>query len=201
MSAGRRIQVQSFVLATVSVTVSLGAKPAQAEGECSIVHRLDTSALLHTFLPCLQTCQTYLTIPATHSRWLKVCQKTELHLALCNLSYSLLTCVTSSAQHAQSCRFMLTTSSVASFLLSIDPALCTVLASDESSNVHPCAWAVRSFNIPRQRLAFKPSSSFAVRSSSATSCSTHFDAPPAITKSTCGSKGARGSTCSLKTLS
>ena len=31
MSAGRRIQVQSFVLATVSVTVSLGAKPAQAE--------------------------------------------------------------------------------------------------------------------------------------------------------------------------
>ena len=31
MSAGRRIQVQSFVLATVSVTVSLGTKPAQAE--------------------------------------------------------------------------------------------------------------------------------------------------------------------------
>ena len=31
MSAGRRIRVQSFVLATVSVTVSLGAKPAQAE--------------------------------------------------------------------------------------------------------------------------------------------------------------------------
>ena len=30
MSAGRRMQVQSFVPATVSVTVSLGAKPAQA---------------------------------------------------------------------------------------------------------------------------------------------------------------------------
>ena len=43
---------QSFVLATVSVTVSLGAKPAQAEGECSIVHRLDTVALLHACFPC-----------------------------------------------------------------------------------------------------------------------------------------------------
>ena len=79
-SAGRRIQVQSFVLATVSVTVSLGAKPAQAEGECLIVYRLDTVALLHTCFPCLQTCQTHLTILPTHSRWLKVCQKTELHL-------------------------------------------------------------------------------------------------------------------------
>ena len=35
--------------------LSLGAKPAQAEGECSIVHRLDTVALLHTCFPCFQT--------------------------------------------------------------------------------------------------------------------------------------------------
>ena len=78
-----------FVLATVSVTVSLGAKPAQAEGECLIVHRLDTVALLHTCFPCLQTCQTHLTILPTHSRWLKVCQKTELHLILfLSLSFS-----------------------------------------------------------------------------------------------------------------
>ena len=68
MSAGRRIQVQSFVLATVSVTVSLGAKPARAEGKCLIVHGLDTVALLHTCIPCLQTCQTHLTILPTHSR-------------------------------------------------------------------------------------------------------------------------------------
>ena len=80
MSAGRRIQVQSFVVATVSV--SLGAKPAQDEGECLIVHRLDTVALLHSCLLCLQTCQTHLVILPTHSRWLKVCQKTELHLTL-----------------------------------------------------------------------------------------------------------------------
>ena len=38
---------QYFVTATVSVPVSLGAKPAQAEGVCCIVHRLDTVALLH----------------------------------------------------------------------------------------------------------------------------------------------------------
>ena len=44
-------QGRVFVLATVSVTVSLGAKPAQAEGKCSIVHRLDTFALLHTCFP------------------------------------------------------------------------------------------------------------------------------------------------------
>ena len=49
---------QSFVLATVSVAVSSGAMPAQAEGECSIVHRLDTVALLHTCFPCFQTCRT-----------------------------------------------------------------------------------------------------------------------------------------------
>ena len=40
--------MQSFVPAMVSVTVSLGAKPAQAEGERLIVHRLDNVALLHT---------------------------------------------------------------------------------------------------------------------------------------------------------
>ena len=68
--------MQSFVLATVS----LGAKPAQAEGECLIARRLNTVALLHTCFPCLQTCQAHVTILPTHSRWLKVCQKTELHL-------------------------------------------------------------------------------------------------------------------------
>ena len=47
---------------------------------CSIVHRLDTVALLHTCFPCFQTFQTHMTILPTHSRWLKVCQKTELHL-------------------------------------------------------------------------------------------------------------------------
>ena len=35
---------------------------------CSIVHRLDTVALLHTSFPCFQTCQTHLTILPTHSR-------------------------------------------------------------------------------------------------------------------------------------
>ena len=74
------LNAEFFVLATPSVTVSLGAKPAQAEGECLIVHRLDTVALLHTCFPSLQTCQTHLTILPTHSHWLKVCQKTELHL-------------------------------------------------------------------------------------------------------------------------
>ena len=39
--------MQSFVLAAVSGTVSLGGKPAQAEGQCLIVRRLDTVALLH----------------------------------------------------------------------------------------------------------------------------------------------------------
>ena len=73
---------ESFVPATVCVTVSLGAKPAKAEGERSIVHRLDTVALLHTCFPCFQTCQTHLTILPTHPRWLKVCHKTELHLTL-----------------------------------------------------------------------------------------------------------------------
>ena len=69
---------QSFVLATVSVAVSLGAKPAQAEGECSIVHRLDTVALLHTCIPCLQTCQTHLTMIPTRLSWLKVCHKNRV---------------------------------------------------------------------------------------------------------------------------
>ena len=73
MSAGRKIGMQSFVPATVSVTVSLGAKPSKAEGECPCVHRLDTVALLHTCFPCLQTCQSYVTILPTHSRWLKAC--------------------------------------------------------------------------------------------------------------------------------
>ena len=70
MSALRRIQVQSFALATVSVTVSLGAKPAQAEGEWFNCTQLDTVALLHTCFPCLHTCLTHLTILPTHSRWL-----------------------------------------------------------------------------------------------------------------------------------
>ena len=74
--------MQSFALATVSVTVSLGAKPAQAEAECLVARRLDTVALLHTCFLCLQTCLTHVTILPTHSRWLKVCQKTELHLTV-----------------------------------------------------------------------------------------------------------------------
>ena len=37
---------QDFAAAAVSVTVSLGAKPAQAEGDCLIVHRLVTVAHL-----------------------------------------------------------------------------------------------------------------------------------------------------------
>ena len=78
VTAGRRTQVH---LATVSVTVSMGAKPAQAEGKCSSVHRLDTVALLHTCFLSLQTCQTHLTILPTHSRWLKVCRKTENRVA------------------------------------------------------------------------------------------------------------------------
>ena len=53
--------MQSFVLATVSVTVSLGAKPAQAEGKNA--RRLDTVTLLHI---CF-----WITLP-TQSRWLKV---------------------------------------------------------------------------------------------------------------------------------
>ena len=44
---------------------------------CSIVHRLDTVALLHTCFLCFQT---HLAILPTHSRWSKVCQETELHL-------------------------------------------------------------------------------------------------------------------------
>ena len=39
-----------------------------------------TPLLLHTCSPGFQTCQTHLTILPTHSRWLKVCNKTELHL-------------------------------------------------------------------------------------------------------------------------
>ena len=70
---------QSFVLATVSVTVSLGAKPAQAEGKCSIVQKLDTVAFLHTCFPCFQI---HLAIFPTHSRWLKLPHKTELHLTV-----------------------------------------------------------------------------------------------------------------------
>ena len=69
---------QSFVLATVSVTVSLGAKPAQAEGEC--FNCTQTVALLHTCFFCFQTCQTHLTVLPTRSRWLNVCHKTELRL-------------------------------------------------------------------------------------------------------------------------
>ena len=88
MSAGRKIRMQSCVVATVSVTVSLGAKPAQADGECLIVHRLDTIALLHICFPCLQICQTHVTVLPTHSRWLKVCQKTELHLTPLSLPLS-----------------------------------------------------------------------------------------------------------------
>ena len=75
----------SVVPATVSVTVSLGARPAQAEGECLIVQRLDTVALWCTCFPCLHTCQTHLTFLPTHSRSLKVCQKKSCicHTCIC----------------------------------------------------------------------------------------------------------------------
>ena len=52
-------------------------------GECLIARRLHTVALLPTCFLCLQTCHTHVTILPTHSRWLKACQKTELHLTLC----------------------------------------------------------------------------------------------------------------------
>ena len=81
---------QDFVLATVSVAVSLDGKLAQAEEECCIPHGLDTDAFLHICFPCFQTCHVHLTIFPTHSRWLKSCHKKELHLTLSfSLSFSL----------------------------------------------------------------------------------------------------------------
>ena len=44
-----------FVSVTVSVVVSLGAKPAQAEGMCWIAHRLGVVTLLHICFPCHRT--------------------------------------------------------------------------------------------------------------------------------------------------
>ena len=49
---------------------------------CLIAHRLDTVALLHMCFPFFQTCHAHLIIFPTHSRWLKACHKTELHLTL-----------------------------------------------------------------------------------------------------------------------
>ena len=39
--------------------------------ECSIVHRLDTVALLHTCFPCFQTCRVHVITLRTHLRWRK----------------------------------------------------------------------------------------------------------------------------------
>ena len=97
MSVGRRTRMRckaEFCYSNGERRSQLGRK-AQAEGECSIVHRLDTVALLHTCFPCFQTCQTHLSVLPTHSRWLKVCHETELHSTL-SFSFTLVrrpTCI------------------------------------------------------------------------------------------------------------
>ena len=44
-----------FVSVTVSVVVSLGTKPAQAEGECWVAHGLGTATLQRISFPCHRT--------------------------------------------------------------------------------------------------------------------------------------------------
>ena len=101
----------------VSVTVSLAQSQPKLR-ESLIARRLDTVALLHTFFPCLQTCQTHVTSLPTHSRWLKVCQKTELHLTLClSLSLSVSLCLSLS----------LSVSLCLSVCLSVSPSVCLYL--------------------------------------------------------------------------
>ena len=44
------------------------------------MHRLVTVALVHTSFSCFLTCPAHLITLPTHSRWLKLCRKIELHL-------------------------------------------------------------------------------------------------------------------------
>ena len=60
-----------FASVTVIVVVSLGAKPAQAEGECWFAHSL------HIPFFCHRVCCVHLITLPTHPRWLKVARQPD----------------------------------------------------------------------------------------------------------------------------
>ena len=79
-----------FVSVPVIVVVSLGAKLAQTEGECQIVHGLGTVTLLHICFLLSQSC-------CVQSRWLKVATKQSF---ICHGSGALLSAIASAAAAA-----------------------------------------------------------------------------------------------------